>query len=95
VAVNDSIVKIDFINQARRSGTPLREAILLAGQARFRPIVMTTVTTVIGLLPMALGFGEGAELQQPLAITVLGGIILSTFVSLFLVPVLYLIFERE
>lgn len=95
VAVNDSIVKIDFINQARRSGTPLREAILLAGHTRFRAIVMTTVTTVVGLLPMALGFGEGAELQQPLAITVLGGIILSTLVSLFLVPVLYLVFERE
>lgn len=95
IAVNDSIVKIDFINRERRRGTPLLAAIKLAGQKRFRPIIMTTVTTVLGLLPMAIGFGEGAELQRPLAITILGGLILSTFISLVLVPVLYFLFERE
>ncbi|MBN2091602.1 efflux RND transporter permease subunit, partial [candidate division KSB1 bacterium] len=94
VAVNDSIVKVDFINQMRREGSPMMEAIMLAGQKRFRPIVMTSATTVLGLIPMALGFGEGAELQRPLAVTILGGITISTFVSLVLVPVLYSVMER-
>jgi HAE1 family hydrophobic/amphiphilic exporter-1 len=95
VAVNDSIVKVDFINQMRREGSPMMEAIMLAGQKRFRPIVMTSATTVLGLIPMALGFGEGAELQRPLAVTILGGITISTFVSLVLVPVLYSVLEKK
>ncbi len=95
VAVNDSIIKVDFINQERRRGTPMLDAIYLAGQKRFRPIMMSMITTVLGLLPMALGLGAGAELQQPLAITILGGIILSTFVSLIVVPVIYTLFERQ
>ena len=92
IAVNDSIVKVDFINQRRRQGAGLREAIFDASQKRFRPILMTSVTTILGLLPMAIGFGEGAELQRPLAITLITGLIISTFVSLIAVPVFYTFF---
>jgi hydrophobic/amphiphilic exporter-1 (mainly G- bacteria), HAE1 family len=92
IAVNDSIVKVDFINQRRKQGAGLKEAIFDASKKRFRPILMTSVTTIIGLLPMAIGFGEGAELQRPLAITLITGLIISTFVSLIAVPVFYTFF---
>jgi HAE1 family hydrophobic/amphiphilic exporter-1 len=89
IVVNDAIVKVDFINQMRRAGLPLREAILEAGRVRLRPIVMTTVTTVFGLAPMALGFGRGADLRAPLAIAVIGGLISATALTLVVVPVAY------
>ena len=95
IAVNDSIVKVDFINQRRREGASLKEAIFDASKKRFRPILMTSVTTILGLLPMAIGFGEGAELQRPLAITLITGLIISTFVSLIAVPVFYTFFAGE
>lgn len=88
IVVNDAIVKVDFINQERRRKN-LMDAIFSAGEKRFRPIVMTTVTTVLGMLPMALGVGEGSELQKPLAMAVIGGISLSTFLTLFVIPILY------
>ncbi len=93
IVVNDAIVKVDFINQARRQGMPLREAILEAGRVRLRPIVMTTVTTVLGLFPMALGIGRGADLRAPLAISVIGGLILATVLTLVIVPVVYATIE--
>jgi HAE1 family hydrophobic/amphiphilic exporter-1 len=89
IVVNDAIVKIDFINQRRAVGIPKRAAILAAGRLRLRPIIMTTVTTVVGLLPLALGWGAGADLRAPLAIVVIGGLISATFLTLLVVPVIY------
>jgi len=93
IVVNDSIVKVDFINQARAGGMALREAILEAGRVRLRPIIMTTVTTVLGLLPMALGIGRGADLRAPLAIAVIGGLSVATLLTLIVVPVVYSLAE--
>jgi HAE1 family hydrophobic/amphiphilic exporter-1 len=89
IVVNDAIVKVDFINQSRQRGRSLREAILEAGRVRLRPIIMTTVTTVLGLTPMALGFGRGADLRAPLAIAVIGGLLSATALTLIVVPVAY------
>lgn len=89
IVVNDAIVKVDFINQARRRGMELRRAILEAGRVRLRPIIMTTATTVLGLLPMALGLGRGADLRAPLAIAVIGGLLVATALTLIVVPVVY------
>lgn len=86
---NDAVVKVDFINQARRNGMGRREAIFAAGHARMRPIVMNTVTAMLGLLPMALGLGPGAELQAPLAIAVFGGLLSATALTLVVIPVAY------
>lgn len=94
IVVNDTIVKVDFINQMRAQGLPLRDAILEAGRVRLRPILMTTVTTVLGLLPMALGLGAGADLRAPLAIAVIGGISVATALTLIVVPVVYDVVER-
>ncbi len=93
IVVNDAIVKVDFINQGRARGLSLRDAILEAGEVRLRPIVMTTVTTVLGLLPMALGIGRGADLRAPMAISVIGGLIVATALTLIVVPVVYSIVE--
>jgi HAE1 family hydrophobic/amphiphilic exporter-1 len=89
IVVNDAIIKVDFINQRREQGMPGRAAILEAGRLRLRPIVMTTVTTVLGLLPMALGWGAGADLRAPLAVAVIGGLLSATFLTLIVVPVIY------
>ena len=86
---NDAIVKVDFINQARRAGLGLEEAIHEAGRNRFRPIVMNTLTAVLGLLPLALGMGQGGSLQSPLAVTIVGGLVSATILTLLVVPVLY------
>ncbi len=96
IAVNDAIVKIDFINQERRRGSSVRRAIMDAGRKRFRPIVMTSVTTILGLAPMASGLGAGAELQRPLALAIIGGLFTSTVLTLIMIPVLYsLVSERR
>jgi len=95
IVVNDAIVKIDYTNQLRKRGLDLREAIMEASRVRLRPILMTTVTTAFGLFPMSLGLGKGAELQQPLAISVIGGLILATFLTLILIPVAYELAERR
>ncbi|WP_420441145.1 efflux RND transporter permease subunit [Candidatus Palauibacter sp.] len=89
IVVNDAIVKVDFINQRRRSGLTKRNAILEAGRLRLRPIVMTTITTVVGLLPLAAGLGAGADLRAPLAVAVIGGLLSATFLTLIVVPVVY------
>jgi HAE1 family hydrophobic/amphiphilic exporter-1 len=93
IVVNDSIVKVDFINQAREQGMPLRDAIMEAGRVRLRPIIMTTVTTVLGLTPMAMGIGRGADLRAPLAIAVIGGLTVATLLTLIVVPVVYSLVE--
>ena len=89
IVVNDAIIKVDFINQRRERGMPLRAAIEAAGRARFRPILMTTITTVLGLLPLAVGLGAGAEIRAPLAIAIVGGLLSATVLTLLVVPVLY------
>jgi HAE1 family hydrophobic/amphiphilic exporter-1 len=95
IVVNNAIVLVDYINHLRRSeGLAKIDAVLQAGTARFRPILMTTSTTVLGLLPMALGLGEGAEIRAPMAITVIGGLLVSTLLTLVLIPVVYTLFDR-
>lgn len=94
IVVNDAIVKLDFINQRRASGATAVEAVMNAGRDRIRPILMTTITTVLGLLPLALSLGEGSELRASLAIAITGGLTASTLLTLFVVPVLYLILDN-
>jgi HAE1 family hydrophobic/amphiphilic exporter-1 len=86
---NDAVVKVDFINQMRKQGMSRRDAIFAAGHARMRPIVMNTITAMLGLLPMAMGIGPGAELQAPLAIAVFGGLLSATALTLVVIPVAY------
>lgn len=94
IVVNNAIILVDQINQLRREdGMPLRAAIEEAGFRRLRPILMTTLTTALGLMPLALGLGEGSEAQAPMARVVIGGLISSTFLTLFVVPVIYEILE--
>lgn len=95
IVVNNAIVLVDYINRLKAKGLAAKEAILEAGRVRLRPILMTTSTTVLGLLPMALGFGEGAEIRAPMAITVIGGLIISTLLTLILIPTVYAAFERR
>ena len=94
IVVNNAIVLLDCINTRRKEGMPRREAIIEGGKIRLRPILMTTTTTVLGLLPLALGLGEGAELRMPMGITVIGGLLFSTLLTLILVPVVYEIVEK-
>ena len=89
----NALLLMDYINQLRRSGLDRREAILQTGVVRLRPILMTTSSTVLGMLPIALGLGAGAELRQPLAVAIIGGLITSTLLSLIVVPVLYTLLE--
>lgn len=89
IVVNNAIVLIDRINQLRAEGVLLVDAIVRAGQSRLRPVLMTTLTTVLGLLPLALGTGEGSEIRAPMAITVIFGLSLATLLTLVFIPVLY------
>ena len=89
IVVNNAIVLVDYINQLRRRGMEPQAAIRQAAVTRVRPILMTTATTVLGLIPLALRLGEGWELRQPLAVTVIGGLLFSTLITLVLVPTLY------
>lgn len=94
IVVNNAIVLIDKINQLRDTGLEKLQAVKEACQLRLRPIVMTTLTTALGMLPLALGFGEGAEIRAPMAITVIGGLLVSTLLTLVVIPVLYTLFDR-
>ena len=91
---NDAVVKVDFINQMRRKGMSVRDAIREAGHARLRPILINTITALLGLLPMALGIGPGAELQAPLAIAVFGGLLTATALTMIVIPVVYDLLEE-
>jgi HAE1 family hydrophobic/amphiphilic exporter-1 len=95
IVVNQSIVLIDAVNQARERGLDKVEAIVAAGRARLRPILITKLTTILGLVPMAIGVGEGAELRAPMAITVIGGVTLTTFLTLLVIPVVYSVMDRK
>ncbi len=89
VVVNNGIVLVDYINQLRIRGMELKDAIIEAGKVRMRPIFMTALTTILAMSGMAIGFGEGAELMQPMALTAIGGLIYATFLTIFIVPLLY------
>jgi HAE1 family hydrophobic/amphiphilic exporter-1 len=96
IVVNNAILLVDTMNLLRRrDGLPLREAVSTAGRRRLRPVLMTSLTTIVGLLPLALGLGEGGEMQAPLARTVIGGLTSSAFITLLFIPCLYLLFERR
>ncbi len=95
IVVNNAIVLIDRINQLRAKGMDKTDAIMESAKSRFRPILMTTMTTTLGLLPMAIGLGEGAEIRTPMAITVIFGLMYSTLLTLFFIPVLYSVFDRK
>jgi HAE1 family hydrophobic/amphiphilic exporter-1 len=95
IVVNNAIVLIDAINQARERGLEKIEAIKLAGRTRLRPILITSVSTMIGLIPMAIGIGEGAEIRRPMAITVIAGTLVATFLTLIVIPVLYAVLDRK
>ena len=95
IVVSNAILLVDYTNVLRRRDKmPLREAVETAGRVRLRPILMTSIATVLGLVPMSLGIGEGAELQAPLARVVIGGLIASTMITLVFVPTVYTLFEE-
>jgi HAE1 family hydrophobic/amphiphilic exporter-1 len=93
IAVNNSIILVDRILQLRKSGLNRHDAILQAGQQRIRPILMTSLTTILALLPLTLGIGESASLRSPMALAVIGGMVTSTLLSLVVIPCVYEIFE--
>ncbi len=95
IVVNNAIVLIDRINQIRKRGEEKVTAIVEAGKQRMRPILMTMLTTSLGLLPLAIGLGEGAEIRAPMAITVIGGLTVSTFLTLIVIPVVYSLLDRK
>ena len=95
IVVNNAIVLVDYTNLLRRDhGLGLHRAAVTAGMRRMRPILMTTITTVLGLAPMALGLGAGSELQAPMARVVIGGLVTSTVITLVFIPVMYVAFEE-
>ncbi len=94
IVVNNGIVLVDYTNLLVRRGVPLREACLAGGASRLRPVLMTTLTTILGLLPMALTRGENSRMLQPIGLTVLGGLTSSTFITLFFIPVMYSFFNE-
>ncbi len=94
IVVNNAILMVEYVEEYRRErGTPMHQAVIDAGAVRLRPILMTTLTTVFGMLPLALGIGEGSELMQPLAIAVVGGLSVSTLLTLFVVPSAYVVMQ--
>jgi HAE1 family hydrophobic/amphiphilic exporter-1 len=89
IVVNNGIVLIDYINVLRAKGMEVFDSVIEASKARLRPILMTAMTTVLGLLPMAMASGEGAEFRAPLAVSVMGGLFVTTFLSLLVIPAIY------
>jgi HAE1 family hydrophobic/amphiphilic exporter-1 len=95
IVVNNGIILVDYTNLLRKRGFGLLEAAALAGRSRLRPVLMTSLTTVLGLVPMALAIGEGAEMRAPMARTIIGGLFVSTMFTLVFIPVLYTMFENR
>ena len=95
IVVSNGVLLVEYINELRRHRLALHEAVPRAGRVRLRPILMTVLATVVGLLPMALALGVGTEANQPLAIAVIGGLLVSTFFTLVLIPTLYVVFEER
>jgi HAE1 family hydrophobic/amphiphilic exporter-1 len=95
IVVNNAIILIDYINQVRKEKIPLKEAIIKAGTHRLRPVLITTLTTVFGMLPLVLSTQEGSSMWRSLGISVIGGLLVSTLVTLVFMPTLYFIFENK
>jgi len=95
VVVNNGIVFVDYVNQLRENGMEVKEALLEAGKTRMRPIIMTALTTILALLTMALGVGEGAEMMQPMAVATVGGMLYATILTLVVVPIMYYLFTKH
>ena len=95
IVVKNGIVLVDYINLMRERGIPLNEAIALSGQSRIRPVLMTALTTILGMIPMATSTSEGSEVWTTMGLVVIGGLTVSTFVTLIIVPVLYGVFNRK
>jgi HAE1 family hydrophobic/amphiphilic exporter-1 len=93
IAVNNAILLIDRINQLRENGMQKKEAIVLAGTQRIRPILMTSLTTILALLPLTIGIGESASLRSPMALAVIGGLVSSTLLTLVVIPCVYWVFD--
>jgi len=92
IVKKNSIILVDYANQERERGADKRAAIIAAGTVRLRPILMTSVATMAAALPIAIGLGAGAEVRQPMAVSILGGVVVTTLISLFTVPALYVLF---
>jgi HAE1 family hydrophobic/amphiphilic exporter-1 len=95
IVVKNAIVLIDRVNQLRREGVPKRQAIAEAAESRLRPIAMTTIATLVGFAPLAFGVGEGSEVRAPMAITVIGGLAVSTLLTLVVIPIVYDLMDRK
>jgi HAE1 family hydrophobic/amphiphilic exporter-1 len=95
LVVKNAIILIDKVNQLREDGMAKRDALLEGARSRLRPIVMTTLSTLFGFMPLALAFGEGAEVRSPMAITVIGGLLVSTLLTLVVIPVVYDLLDRR
>jgi HAE1 family hydrophobic/amphiphilic exporter-1 len=95
IVVKNAIVLVDFINLMRERGHKLYEAIAISGRSRLRPVIMTSATTILGMLPLAMSKGSGSELWSPMGVAVIGGLIFSTVVTLVIVPVVYAIFSKR
>ena len=94
IAVNDAIIKMDTIRRLRSQGVDAYEAIITASRLRLRPILMTSATTILAMIPMAIGIGSGEQLQRPLALTIIGGLFLTTVLTLIYTPVMYRVAHR-
>jgi HAE1 family hydrophobic/amphiphilic exporter-1 len=95
IVVKNAVVLVDYINLMRDRGYDLYEAIAISGRSRLRPVIMTTTTTILGMLPLALSKGSGSELWSPMGVAVIGGLIFSTLVTLIFVPVVYAMFTKR
>lgn len=95
IVVKNGIVLVDYINLNRERGMAITTAVINGGKSRLRPVIMTTATTVLGMIPMAIGFGEGAELWQPMGVVIVGGLTVSTLVTLIFIPTLYCVFASR
>ena len=95
ITKTNGIVLIDYINQARRAGSSKKDAIIEAGKTRLRPILMTALTTILAMSTSAVGMGKGSEMMKPMAITIIGGLIYGTILTLIVIPCIYDAFNRE
>ena len=94
IVTKNGIVLVDYTNLLVERGWNINDAVISGGKSRLRPVLMTSLTTILGMVPMAMGIGEGSEIWQPMGIAVVGGLLVSTFITLFIVPALYSMLEE-